>query len=120
MDSYVDGIGVTIPSTEVSMGEFEFSPTVRYRYELADDAVFTPFASVEGIWTFEHEDTAAFALGPEAFIDNGVRGRVEAGFDFVRPGGMRLSGLSFYDGVGEDDFTSWGAQLRVSWSFEPD
>jgi hypothetical protein len=102
------------------MGEFEFSPTVRYRYELADDAVFTPFASVEGIWTFEHEDTAAYALVPEAFIVNGVRGRVEAGFDFVRPGGMRLSGLSFYDGVGEDDFTSWGAQLRVSWSFVPD
>jgi outer membrane autotransporter protein len=120
MDSYVDGIGVTIPSMEVSTGEFEFSPTVRYRYDLEDDATFTPFASIEGIWTFEHEDTAAFALGSDAFIDNGVRGRVEAGFDFVRPAGMQLSGLGFYDGLGADDFASWGAQLRVSWSFEPD
>ena len=120
MDSYVDGIGVTIPSIEVSTGEFEFSPTVRYRYELDDESVFTPFASVEGIWTFESSNTAAFALGSDAFIDNGVRGRVEAGFDFVRPSGMRFSGAGFYDGVGEDDFSSWGAQLRVSWSFEPE
>ena len=104
----------------MATGEFEFSPTVRYRYELEDDAVFTPFASVEGIWTFEHQDTAAFALGPEAFIDNGVRGRFEAGFDYVRPSGMRIAGAGFYDGVGEDDFASWGAQVRVSWSFEPD
>jgi hypothetical protein len=120
MDSYVDGIGVTIPSIEVSTGEFEFSPTVRYRYALKDDSVLTPFASVEGIWTFEHSDTAAFALGNDAFIDTGVRGRIEAGFEFMRPSGMRMSGLGFYDGLGLDDFASWGAQLRVSWSFEPE
>ncbi len=119
-DSYVDSIGVTIPSIEVKTGSFEFSPTVRYRYELANESVFTPFASLEGIWTFEHEDTAAFALGSDAFIENGVRGRIEAGFDFVRPSGMRMSGLGFYDGLGQDDFASWGAQVRLSWSFEPD
>jgi len=120
-EAYVDSLSVAIPAIAVETGTFEFSPTISYRYELADDSVFEPFASLEGIWTFSQKNTAAFALGNDAFLDEGLRGRFEAGFDFVQSGGMQLQATGFYDGIGSsNEFESWGAQLRLSWSFDPE
>lgn len=115
-EAYIDSLSVAIPSLEVETGSFTFSPAIRYRYDLAQGGSFEPFASLESIWTFDQSNTAAFALGNGGFIDTGLRGRFEAGFDFVRASGMRLNTTGFYDGIGTDDFSSWGAQLRLSWT----
>jgi hypothetical protein len=99
---------------------FEFSPTGRYRYVLESDSVFEPFATVEGIWTFSQKNTAAFALGNDAFLEEGLRGRLRAGVDVVQPSGIQIQASGFYDGIGtSEEFASWGAQLRLSWSFDP-
>lgn len=119
MEAYVDSLAVAIPAIEVAIGEFEFSPTVSYTFTNDDDSVFRPYASLDGIWTFSQENGAAFALGADPAVDEGVRGRVEGGFDYAQAGGMQMSLSGFYDGIGDADLTSWGARFRVAWSFEP-
>ena len=118
-DPYIDGLGVPIPSIDVETGVAEFSPSVSYRVEFADTSVFEPYASVEGIWTFEQSNSAPLVLGSNDFMSEGVRGRVEGGFRYLTAGGVQFAASSFYDGFGSEDFSSWGAELRLSWSFDP-
>jgi len=116
-EAYIDSLSVAIPSLEVETGTVTFSPMIRYRHTLASDSTLEPYFALETIYTFRQRNSAAFALGNSAFIGEGARGRFEGGFDFTQPGGMSLGAMGFYDGIGEDDFSSWGAQLRMAWSF---
>ncbi len=55
-----------------------------------------------------------FGAEDNSVIDNGLRGRVAAGFDAGGPGAMRFNLQGFYDGIGKDEFRSVGAS---GWEF---
>ena len=107
--AYVDSFTVTIPAQVIDQGELAFSPRFDYRMDLENGWTMRPFAELEGVMTFGAEDNSV--------IENGLRGRVAAGFDAGGPGAMRFNLRGFYDGIGAEDFRSVGASLGVSLNF---
>ncbi|CAN7403178.1 IPT/TIG domain-containing protein [Aminobacter sp. LjRoot7] len=116
-DAYTDGLGLPIPEIEIATGTFEFGPKVSYRMELDSGMSFEPFMSLEGIWTFEQKNTGTSATSSPGLADTGLRGRGEVGFSLSGGPVGSWSASAFYDGVGDDDFESWGGRLRFNKSF---
>ncbi len=116
-DAYTDGLGLPIPEIEIATGTFEFGPKFSYRMELDSGMSFEPFVSLEGIWTFEQKNTGVSATSSPGLADTGLRGRGEVGFSLSGGHVGSWSASAFYDGVGDDDFESWGGRLRFNKSF---
>jgi len=116
-EAYTDGLGLPIPEIEIATGTFEFGPKISYRMELESGMSFEPFLSLEGIWTFEQKNTGTSATSSPGLADTGLRGRGEVGFALSGGHAGSWSASAFYDGVGDDDFESWGGRLRFSKSF---
>lgn len=116
-DAYTDGLGLPIPEIEIATGTFEFGPKFSYRMELDSGMSFEPFVSLEGIWTFEQKNTGASATSSPGLADTGLRGRGELGFSVSGGSVGSVSASAFYDGLGDDDFESWGGKLRFNKSF---
>jgi len=112
-ETYTDTLGNLIPEQTVSLGEVRFGPDISRSVELDDGTLFTPSVGVSGVFNFGIEDNAAsqgFALGNDDF-----RARVDAGFSATNPDtGLTLSVDGFYDGIGIDDFDSYGGRVRVT------
>ncbi|MDR7224981.1 IPT/TIG domain-containing protein [Aminobacter aminovorans] len=115
--AYTDGLGLPIPEIEIATGTFEFGPKISYRMELESGMSFEPFMSLEGIWTFEQKNTGTSATSSPGLADTGLRGRGEVGFSLSGGHVGSWSASAFYDGVGDDDFESWGGRLRFNKSF---
>ena len=115
-DAYLDGLNFSIPQIESATGTLEFGPTVRYRFA-RDELQLEPFATLEGVWTFEQKNTGSAATSAPGTLDTGLRGRIEAGLSLVGVsiGSLSLSG--FYDGIGDGDFEAYGGRLRVAHRF---
>ena len=117
-DAYIDSLSVLIPSVEVSVGELTFGPTFTYTLQPADGGVTSMFFGIDGIWTFDSENTATTASpGAVGLADTGLRARAEAGLSANFDDGFSFSTSAFYDGIGNDDFSAWGGKVRVSKQF---
>lgn len=116
-EPYLDSLGLDIPSISIATGTLEFGPTLSYRMELDNGMSFEPFATLEGIWTFKQENTATAATSSPGLGETGLRGRGEIGFTLSGQSASSLSSAIFYDGVGDDDFQSWGGRLRFNRRF---
>ncbi|WP_395449463.1 putative Ig domain-containing protein [Aminobacter sp. UC22_36] len=121
-ESYVDGLGLDIPAIAIATGTLEFGPSLSYRMELANGMLFEPFATLEGIWTFKQENTATAATSTPGLGETGLRGRGEIGFRLAGQSASSQSASSvsssvFYDGLGNEDFQSWGGKLRFDHRF---
>ncbi|ANU08707.1 Chitinase A precursor [Paraurantiacibacter namhicola] len=117
---YTDGGGVVIPSQTVAQGDVSFRPRVSHMIAVGDGWTLRPFAEVEGIYTFGTDPDQAIANAlPVGFspVLDGLRGRVEGGFDLLGSGGLRATLSGFHDGIGSDDFASTGVHVGVSFSF---
>lgn len=116
-EAYVDGLGLDIPAISISTGTLEFGPSLSYRMELANGMLFEPFATLEGIWTFRQENSATAATSTPGLGETGLRGRGELGVRLAGQSASSLSSSIFYDGLGNDDFQSWGGKLRFNHRF---
>jgi len=116
-EAYVDGLGLDIPAISISTGTLEFGPSLSYRMELSNGMLFEPFATLEGIWTFRQDNTATAATSTPGLAETGLRGRGELGFRLAGQSASSLSSSIFYDGLGNDDFQSWGGKLRFNHRF---
>lgn len=115
-DAYTDGLGLPIPEVEIATGTFEFGPRISYQTELDNGTAFQPFVSLEGVWTFEQKNTGTSATSSPGLADTGLRGRSEVGFS-LSGGAGSVSASAFYDGLGDNDFESWGGKLRFNKTF---
>jgi hypothetical protein len=113
-ETYVDTLDVTIPSFSSGTGQVDFGPTLRYQDLSGGQLSLEPFVTLKGIWTFYQESTAAAASGSPGLTGEGLRGKVEGGLDIGTFDGLSFSGSMFYDGIGDDDYKSWGGRVRVS------
>jgi len=117
-DSYTDSLGRLIPSQDFDLGRLEFGPKVSFDLVLDDGLLFSPFLSLSGIYDFNklQDDTPTDAT--LASSDEDLRARLEAGAGLIIPGrGIRFSGEGYFDGIGTDDFRSYGATLNVTIPF---
>ncbi len=112
-DSYVDSLGVAIPSQTVELGQLKIGPTFSGRFEAENGMFYEPYLTVEGIYNIA--GTSGVTLGGQGGSESeGWRGRVQAGLSFSTEGGGRISlGLN-YDGIGRDDYEAYGAALDVT------
>ena len=89
-----------------------FGPSISQDFVLDDGTVFTPSFGIEGVYNFGISNNAAsqgFALG-----DDDLRARVDAGFSASNTAGLILMISGFYDGIGADDYHSYGGRARVT------
>jgi len=114
--SYVDGLGVTIPGFTIESGYFEFGPELAYAIAMHDGASLLPSLTLQGVWTFAQDNTASAPSNAPGLADTGLRGRVELGLAYARPG-FSIAAATYYDGIGDTDFESWGARVKLSLGF---
>ncbi|WP_269580828.1 choice-of-anchor D domain-containing protein [Roseibium sp. Sym1] len=116
-ESYTDTLGRLIPSQDFDLGRLEFGPKVSWDLQL-NDLLFSPFLSLSGIYDFNKLQDATPTDATLASSDEDLRARLEAGAGLLVPGrGIRISGEGFFDGIGTDDFRSYGATLNVTIPF---
>lgn len=113
-ESYTDTLGRLIPSQDFDLGRLEFGPKVAWDLVLDDRLLFSPFLSLSGIYDFNKLNDATPADATLASSDEDLRARLKAGAGLVLPGrGIRFSGEGFFDGIGTEDFRSYGATVNV-------
>ncbi|MCK7613612.1 choice-of-anchor D domain-containing protein [Roseibium sediminicola] len=117
-DSYTDTLGRLIPSQDFDLGRLEFGPKVTWDLVLDDRLLFSPFLSLSGIYDFNKLQDDLPTDATLASSDEDLRARLEAGAGLLIPGrGIRISGEGFFDGIGTDDFRSYGATVNVTIPF---
>ncbi len=111
-ESYTDTNAVFIPSQTISLGEFRFGPEFVWAILLEDDTLFQPNFGVSGVFNFGIRNN--FASQGVALGDNDLRARVKAGFSATNPMGMILKVSGFYDGIGTNNYYSYGGNVRLT------
>ncbi|MGO4832990.1 autotransporter outer membrane beta-barrel domain-containing protein, partial [Rhizobiaceae sp. 2RAB30] len=114
-DAYLDSFGLPIPQISIETGVFDFGPKLGYQVELDNGWRLEPFVTLQGIWTFRQKNTGTAATESPGLSGTGLRGRGEMGLTVS--GAASFSASVFYDGVGNEDFQSWGGELRLSRPF---
>ena len=112
-NSYVDSIGVFIPSQTVSLGQVKIGPTFTGQFQTKDGMNYSPYMSLDAIYNFG--DTSGVTV---TNVDNasteGWRGRVQAGVDFNMQNGTSISLGGSYDGIGRDQLDIWGLSFELN------
>lgn len=116
-DAFVDSFNDAIPSVTTETGSLSFGPTVRQRIALDDDAFVSPYATLTGIWTFAQETSATGLASGPSLADEGVRARIEAGFDLTGANGLHFSLSGHYDGIGDTGYEAYGGKAKLGVSF---
>ena len=116
-ESYTDSLNALIPSVEVETGTFEFGPTFSKDFKTDKGSMYSPFLTVEGIWTFSQKNTATNFGNQVNLANEGVRARLEAGVDVYNHNGSRFNFSANYDGIGNNSFASWGLELYFGYGF---
>lgn len=91
--AFTDSTYTVIPAQEVSLGRLQIGPEIGYRFGDASGVSVEPFAAVKGVWDF-HDDSAALTG------DSQWWGRLQGGINLQSAGGLRVSGLVSWDGLG--------------------
>ena len=114
--SYTDTNANLIAAQTISIGELKFGPTLTDNIELDNGLLFQPSFGVNGVYNFAIKDNVASqgaALG-----NNDLRARVDAGFNLVdQDNGRSISTSGFYDGIGINNYQSYGGKVRLTLSF---
>ncbi|MGI9405263.1 MAG: Ig-like domain-containing protein [Hyphomicrobiaceae bacterium] len=110
--AFTDHNGVAIDSQTARLGRLTFGPQVSSRYVAANGTVITPSLGVRGIWDFTKTGLVDLETGAR-LGEQDLRGRVDLGLSVALPNGISVAGKGFYDGVGADDFESYGGNLAV-------
>ncbi|MBX9927249.1 MAG: autotransporter outer membrane beta-barrel domain-containing protein, partial [Hyphomicrobiaceae bacterium] len=109
-DALTDVLGNRIGPQSVSLGRVIFGPDVGYQLgQFGGVSVELQFA-LKGVFDFDRDQlrtTNGFTAGSDEF-----RGKVEAGVVLGSHGGASLVAIGSYDGIGSDDYQSWGGRLE--------
>lgn len=112
-DAYTDGLAVFIASQETHLGEAKLAAKFSITKYLENESTLIPFVTVDGIWTLENSD----ASGLTNTVSEGLRGRLGAGFDLFTANGIILNAALSYDGLGDDNFEAWSADIGFERKF---
>ncbi|WP_415918876.1 hypothetical protein [Tateyamaria sp. SN6-1] len=111
-ESYLNGLGQTIPEQKVSLGQIRFGPTFSTTFEGRNQTLISPTFSINGIYNFADTDGVTL-VNDTSEETNGFRARLEAGVRITGRSGVQFEAGAHYDGIGQSDFESYGARLRV-------
>ena len=111
--SYTDSLSNVIPESTVTFGELRFGPTFSRTTTLDDGTTFVPTLGINGVYNFDLSDNDA-SQGTTAGTEE-LRARISAGFAATNPdNGVTLTTEVFYDGLGVDDYETYGGRARLT------
>ncbi len=110
-DAYRNSIGQLINGGEASIGRLTGTLEIGYRMMTPRGTRIEPHASLSGIWNFDSDD---LVINGALVNTNDSRGRVEAGVLVTPPRGWSFRAAANYDGIGGDDFESYGGSLWLN------
>lgn len=112
-NAYTDSTPALIPSQEVEQTEVALSLDFEMPVaSTSSDLVLT--WGVSGIWS----DTNGTGTSPAIVgVNDGWRGRVDAGLNFSGPNGLTANANVFLDGLGDSGLESYGLSATVNLSF---
>jgi outer membrane autotransporter protein len=115
--AYTDSLNVTIPSVKVATGQFKFGPEITWLKAKLGNTNLTPTLKLQGIWTFKHDNNALTQGANSERFEKGLRARLESGLIYNNPKGISTYTSVFYDGIGRDDFKTWGLKMQLRKGF---
>ena len=89
-----------------------FGPEFGYAILRPDGMIVEPHVAFTGMWDFDKDSTTTVG-GLTTSIDD-FRVKVEGGLMVRATNGMSGRAALTYDGIGSDDLTAWGGQLRLN------
>ncbi|WP_160973681.1 autotransporter outer membrane beta-barrel domain-containing protein [Thalassovita mangrovi] len=111
--AYVDTLGVPIPSQKVWLGQLRVGPNFSRRIVMPGGDVWEPRFTVDAIYNFS--DASGATLSSDATTESdGLRARIEGGFNYTDRRGAQLSMSANYDGIGQSDYESYGLSVKVT------
>ncbi len=109
-DAYTDSLNVMVTSQDVTLGEISFAPRLSKHYTMSADWDMDAFITAEGIYSIGDD--------VEDVLGSAIRARLEGGATFGFAESDFSWGLSgFSDGLGSDDFSSYGVRLSIGKGF---
>jgi outer membrane autotransporter protein len=110
--SYIDNNGLVIGQQKFSQGEVRAGAMFSYDFELDGGVIIRPEIGVSAIWSF-HAQNGVSAQGA-ALATGDVRARLDAKIALSSVDGMNWDLSGFYDGIGIDDYSSYGGQVGMT------
>ncbi|MGC1497761.1 MAG: hypothetical protein WA790_18295 [Sulfitobacter sp.] len=110
---YIDSNSNVVGKQKVSLGQIKFGPTFSTTIEGNNHSIIEPSFGVNGIYNFASR-SGANITNNTADETNGLRARVEAAVRVTNRHGTRFEFGANYDGIGQNEFESWGANLKLT------
>lgn len=110
-EAYTDTNSNLIPEQTISLGEFKFGPTITRSFDAGSGFTMRASVGVSGITNFSVDN--ANTSTSNAFANQDLRARVDAGIELENEYGIRFTAAGFYDGIGASNFQSYGGTLGL-------
>lgn len=114
-EAYVDSLSVAIPGQTVSLGQFDFGPSISYRYKTVDGLIVEPTATLTGIWNFSQDTAGVTTTTNSAAVD--FRAKAEVGVRVLVPSGVSVEAHGSYDGIGVQNYDAITGRAVLSIPF---
>lgn len=111
-EKYTDSLGVVIGSRTVSLGRLQFGPRISTSFDGGNGMIVTPHLTVSGIYDFDRAGRLT-PTGLSSSTDR-ARAKIESGLGVTMPGGVRIDGEAYYDGIGVSKYDIYGGSLKVN------
>ena len=110
--AFTDSLGNSIASSVQKLGEARFGPDISRRYTKPNGDSWTPTVGIAGVYNFageKNDNSSSFSLG-----EGDIRARIDAGINLNKVSGLSVNLSTFYDGIGIDDYESYGGSVRLT------
>lgn len=114
-EAYTDSLSNPVLAQVIAIGEVEFGPTVRRNFALESGGLLQAELGVSGLWTFAAE--GGLASNPTVLDEDDLRARLNAALRYETVSGWSLTSDLFLDGVGVEDYSAAGGNLKVLRAF---
>jgi len=110
-DTYRNSLNQTINGGEANIGRVTGAIEVGYQFRARNGTTIEPHASITGIYNFDTDDLVINGVQVQS---DESRAKVEAGVLIMTQEGWGVRAAGHFDGIGGDDFSSYGGSLWVN------
>jgi outer membrane autotransporter protein len=110
-DDFRNSQGALIPGADASIGRATGTLEIGYRLMTSRGTRIEPHVAISGIWNFNSDD---LIINGALVNTDDTRGRIEGGVLVTTPRGWSFRAAVNYDGIGGDDFESYGGSLWLN------
>jgi len=112
-NAYVDSMGNTIPGQGIALGQIEIGTDFSTMLPISSGELEL-WGGVSAIWSHTSGNGFASTVTPDY---EGGRARIELGVNRTMSAGQSFTAATYYDGIGANDFESYGLTLGYEMQF---